>query len=76
MKKNHFEIVRKSQIIATDSLMTLHAGEEVTVACSDFAPLSTVMSAVTRLNQRSGWKEFEASSPDNGATIYMKRNEQ
>lgn len=73
MKKNHFTIIRKTAVVATDSLLTLQPGETVTVSCQEFAGLGTVQSAVCRLNQRAGYKQFEASSDDNGATITIKR---
>lgn len=74
MKKNHFQIVRETKIVATDSLLTLHAGEQVEISCTEFACMGTVNSAVCRLNQRSGWREFEVSTNDNGATLLIKRN--
>ncbi len=71
-----FEVIRKTTTIATDSLLTLANGEKVEVACTDFAPLQTVHSAASRLNARSGFKEFEITTPDNGAHIIIKRNKQ
>ena len=59
-----FEVIRKTTIIATDSLLTLAKGEKVEVACTDFAPLQTVHSAASRLNARAGFKEFEITTPD------------
>lgn len=74
MEKNHFHVVRKTSIVATDSLLTMHPGETASIPCGDFCCLSTAMSAACRLNQQSTYKEFEVSSPDNGATIVIKRN--
>ena len=69
-----FEVIRKTTIIATDSLLTMSGGEQVEVSCTDFAPLQTVYSAASRLNAKSGFREFEISSPDNGAHIVIRRN--
>lgn len=69
-----FTIIRKTTVVATDSLLTIKAGSSVTVACTDFAPLQTVHSAASRLNARAGYKEFEVTTPDNGASIIIKRN--
>ena len=71
-----FEVIRKTTIIATDSLLTLANGEKVEVACTDFAPLQTVHSTAARLNARAGFKEFEITTQDNGAHIIIKRNRQ
>lgn len=71
-----FKVIRKTTIIATDSLLTLANGEKVEVACTAFAPLQTVHSAASRLNARAGFKEFEITTPDNGAHIIIKRNKQ
>lgn len=76
MEKSSFHIVRETSINIPESLQTLESGQTVSVPCGEFAVLSSVQSAACRLNQRSGWKEFEVSSPDNGATICMRRNEQ
>ena len=74
--KMAFKVIRKTTTIATDSLLTLANGEKVEVACTDFAPLQTVHSAASRLNARAGFKEFEITTPDNGAHIIIKRNRQ
>lgn len=64
----------KDQIINTPaSMLTIPSGKSVTIRCQDFSPLSTVKSAATRLNQRIGKIEFEVTTPDNGATIIIKR---
>lgn len=73
-KKNNFHIVRDTRILATDTLQTIDPGTEVSVKCTEFAGLSTVHSAASRLNQRAGFKEFEVSTPDNGLTITIRRN--
>lgn len=74
MKKKEFHVVREEVVKTPDSLLTMAAGTKVEVPCKVFAGYTTVASAATRLNQRAGWKEFEVSSPDNGATIVIKRN--
>lgn len=74
MAKSEFRVVRETQVNTPESLLTVGKGETVKVSCKDFAPYSTVKSAATRLNQRIGCIEFEISSPDNGATIVIKRN--
>ena len=72
-QKNHFQVIRRTQVVATDSIATLKPGEEVTISCVDFAPMQTVNSAICRLNARAKRKEYACSSPDNGATIIIKR---
>ena len=69
-----FHIVTETTINTPESLLTIPSGKQITISCTEFVPFSTVRSACTRLNQRSGWTEFECSSPDNGATIVIKRN--
>ena len=74
MAKSEFSVVRETQVNTPESLLTITKGHTVTVSCKEFSPLSTVKSAATRLNQRLGKIEFEVSTPDNGATIIIKRN--
>lgn len=74
MAKSEFRVIRETQVNTPESMLTIKAGETVTVNCADFSPYSTVKSAATRLNQRAGFAEFEVTSPDNGATIIIKRN--
>lgn len=74
MEEKDIRIVRETIVNAPESLLTIKKGATVSVPCQEFAMLSTVKSAVTRLNQRVGWVEFEVSSPDNGATIVVRRN--
>jgi hypothetical protein len=74
MAKSEFRVVRETQVNTPESLLTVEKGETVTVSCKDFSPYSTVKSAATRLNQRAGFVEFEITTPDNGATIVIKRN--
>lgn len=69
-----FHIIRETQVNTPESLLTVGKGETVKVSCKDFAPYSTVKSAASRLNQRIGCIEFEITTPDNGATIIIKRN--
>lgn len=69
-----FRVIRETMVNTPESMLTINPGDVVTVPCTDFAPYGTVKSATTRLNQRSGFTEFETSSPDNGATIIIKRN--
>lgn len=76
MAKTEFHVIRETQVNTPESMLTIKAGETVTVSCKDFSPFSTVKSAATRLNQRAGFVEFEVASPDNGATIVIKRNVQ
>lgn len=74
MAKSEFRVVRETQVNTPESMLTMPKGKTVTVSCKDFSPYSTVKSAATRLNQRLGSIEFEVSTPDNGATIIIKRN--
>ena len=74
MAKSEFSVVRETQVNTPESLLTIAKGHTVTVSCKDFSPLSTVKSAATRLNQRLEKIEFEVTTPDNGATIIIKRN--
>lgn len=74
MAKTDFRVVRETQVNTPESLLTVEKGGMVTVSCKDFSPYSTVKSAATRLNQRAGFVEFEVTTPDNGATIIIKRN--
>ena len=74
MAKNEFSVVRETQVNTPESLLTVTPGETLSISCKEFSPYSTVKSAATRLNQRAGFVEFEISSPDNGATIIIKRN--
>jgi len=74
MEKNSFRIIRETLVNTPESLQTVDPGTTVEVSCVDFAPWATVKSATTRLNQRAGFTEFEVTSPDNGATIVIKRN--
>lgn len=75
MEEKGFHIVRETQVNTPESLLTIAKGTMVNVPCQDFSPYSTVKSAATRLNQRVGFMEFEVSTPDNGATIIIKRNQ-
>lgn len=72
--KNSFRVIKETQVNTPKSMLTMKKGETVTVACSMLAPYGTVKSAATRLNQRAGKTEFVVTSPDNGATIVIKRN--
>lgn len=74
MAKNTFQIIKETQINTPESMLTMQAGETVEISCKDFSPYSTVKSAATRLNQRFGCIVFEVTTPDNGATIVIKRN--
>lgn len=74
MEKSEFRVIRETLVNTPESLLTVNKGETVSVSCKDFSPMSTVKSAATRLNQRAGFVEFEITSPDNGATIVIKRN--
>lgn len=69
-----FRIVTDTIINTPESLLTIPSGKQVTVSCVEFSPFSTIRSACCRLNQRAKWTEFECSSPDNGATINIRRN--
>jgi hypothetical protein len=69
-----FRIIKETATNSVKSLLTLAKGKTVSVPCQVFAPYSTVKSAVSRLNQHAGFTEFEVSTPDNGATIVVKRN--
>ena len=74
MEKNGFRVIKETQVNTPESLLTVEKGGTVTGSCKDFSPYSTVKSAATRLNQRAGCVEFEITTPDNGATIIIKRN--
>ena len=74
MEKSEFRVIQETQVNTPESMLTVPKGETVSIPCKDFAPYSTVKSAATRLNQRVGCTEFEVSTPDNGATIIIKRN--
>ena len=78
MAKSEFRVVRETQretqVNTPESLLTVEKGETVRVSCKDFSPYSTVKSAATRLHQRLNKIEFEVTTPDNGATIIIKRN--
>lgn len=74
MEKNGFRVVRETLVNTPESMLTVEPGSTVEVSCVDFAPYGTVKSAATRLNQRAGFVEYEVASPDNGATIIIKRN--
>ena len=67
-------IISPAQVNTPQSLLTMTPGTTITISCRDFAPYATVKSAICRLNQKVGRIEFESSSPDNGATIILKRN--
>lgn len=71
---SHFNVVSETIVNTPESLLTMKGGSTVTVKCTDFSPLSTVRSAASRLNSRAGFTEFEVRTPDNGATIVIKRN--
>ena len=72
--KNNFRVIKETQVNTPKSMLTMKKGETVAVPCSMLAPYATVKSAATRLNQRAGKTEFVVTSPDNGATIVIKRN--
>ena len=74
MAKSEFRVIRETTINTPESLLTRAKGHTVTVSCKEFSPYSTVKSAATRLNQRLNKIEFEVTTPDNGATIIIKRN--
>lgn len=74
MEKSEMRIIRATQVNTPESLLTVRKGTVATVSAPDFSPLNTVRSAITRLNQRAGFTEFEVSTPDNGATLIIKRN--
>ena len=74
MEKFGFRVVRETQVNTPESLLTLEEGKTIDVPCQEFSPFSTVKSAATRLNQRFGCTMFEVTTPDNGATITIKRN--
>lgn len=76
MAKNQdtMQVIRETQVNTPESMLTIKPGTTVSVPCTEFSPLGTVKSAATRLNQRAGFTEFEVTTPDNGATITIKRN--
>lgn len=67
-------LVRETSINIAKSLLGIARGSVVRVAAPDFARLNSVRSAATRANQRAGFKEFEVSTPDNGATLVIQRH--
>lgn len=75
MEKKSFHVIRETQVNTPESLLTIAMGDTISIPCQEFAPYGTVKSAVTRLNQRLGRIEFEVSTPDNGATIVVKRKD-
>ncbi len=75
-KEQTFHVVRETQVNTPQSLLTMTPGSTLSIQCADFVPYSTVKSAICRLNQKLERIEFESSSPDNGATIIIKRNKQ
>ena len=74
MEESKFRVIRETNVNTPESMLTMQAGETVEISCKDFSPYSTVKSAATRLNQRFGCIVFEVTTPDNGATIVIKRN--
>lgn len=76
MAKNQtaMQIIRVNMVDTPASMLTIKPGTSATIRCADFSKLGTVKSAATRLNQRSGYKEFEVRDIDNGAIIIIKRN--
>lgn len=72
-KTQDFRIIREMQVNTPSSLLTITPGTTVSVPCKEFAPWSTVKSAITRINQRMNRTEFSSTSPDNGATIVITR---
>lgn len=74
MAQSEFRIIRETQVNTPESLLTMANGQTVKVSCKDFSPYGTVKSAAARLNQRLNKIEFEVTTPDNGATIIIKRN--
>lgn len=74
MEKKTFRVVREAVVKIPETLQTLSSGETAEVTCGEFAILGSVHSAACRLNKAAGWKEFEVSTPDNGATIVVRRN--
>lgn len=72
-EKEPFRIIKVTAVNSRRSLETIEAGTEVKVPCNIFAPLTTVQSAARRLNLKSGLVEFTVSSPDNGATLVIRR---
>lgn len=74
VKEQTFRVVSETQVNTPQSLLTMTPGTTVTIPCADFVPYSTVKSAICRLNQKLERIEFESTSPDNGATIIIKRN--
>lgn len=73
-EQQNFRVIRETMVNTPESLLTIEPGTTVSVPCTDFASLGSVRSAATRLNQRAGWAEYEVATPDNGATIIIKRN--
>lgn len=74
INKQTFHVVRETQVNTPQSLLTMTPGSTLSIQCSDFVPYSTVKSAICRLNQKLERIEFESTTPDNGATIIIKRN--
>ena len=76
MAKNQdtMRVIRVNRVDTPASMLTIKPGTTATISCADFSRLGTVKSAATRLNQRSGFLEFEVSDIDNGAIIIIKRN--
>lgn len=68
-------VIRETQVNTPESLLTITPGTKAEISCVDFSPYGTVKSAASRINARAGFIEFEVATPDNGATIVIKRNE-
>lgn len=67
-------VIRETQVNTPESLRTITPGTKAEISCVDFSPYGTVKSAASRINARAGFVEFEVATPDNGATIIIKRN--
>lgn len=66
------EVVPGARVNVRASLLAMQK-DSSSVACQELASLGTVRSTCYRLNQRAGYKEFEVTSPDNGATLVVTR---
>lgn len=65
-------IVRK--VAVTETLAAMPRGTSATFRAREFAPISSVYAAASRLNAASGRKAYEVSTDDNGETYTINHN--
>lgn len=65
-------LVRRISLI--DSIKSIPAGMTVTYDCRVAGPMTSVRSAVSRLNKAAGCEEYKVTSTDNGITYSVTHN--